>query len=237
MDKPTWSCNSCTLDNKLTSQSCEMCGTKNTITSKPKNSNLEAEDEKDEKIIYEALERIRERGIMNTKKLTWKLVHMENKNEYKYDEKDENNANKNKKEKEEERLSQLIDESKKEMCKYGHGIFACAYDGTYNYKCISCGSNKQIKYCKDCYFFAYDKGMQPKEFDYCYCFDCRIANSKNIKNRIEMNKFKADIIREELLKNPCLEMDLLCGMKRRAAVDLLIDDVNKLERDKRLQWC
>eukprot|EP01084_Bolivina_argentea_P022829 42460_1 len=187
------------------------------------------EDKKDQMYILEALSRMRERGITDTKKFTWQLVYNENKNEYKYNEKDENN----KKEKQQQRLSQLIDENK-EMCKKGHGEWFDGEEG----KCISCGFEKEIQCCKDCYWYVeYNKGIHPNKCDYSYCSECRIRNGKDISNRIKLNNFKAAIIRQELVKNPCLEMDLLCNMQRRAAVDWLIYDINQLQRAKRRHWC
>eukprot|EP01084_Bolivina_argentea_P188082 323869_1 len=123
------------------------------------------------------------------------------------------------------------------MCQYGCGTFY-EYNLEGEEECIICKSKKEIKYCGDCHWYAQDKGNKnAKRSDYCYCSDCRITNAKNIQKRIEMNNFKAIIIRNEILKNPGLEMDLLCSMKRRAAVDKLIYDINKLEVFKRSQWC
>ncbi len=52
-----------------------------------------------------------------------------------------------------------------------------------------------------------------------------------------MDAFKASVIRGELLATPSLEMDLLCGMQRKASVDTLITDINRLESIyKRSKW-
>eukprot|EP01084_Bolivina_argentea_P089134 160892_1 len=39
------------------------------------------------------------------------------------------------------------------------------------------------------------------------------------------------------MANPSLEMDLLCNMQRKASVDKLISDINKLKPTARGQWC
>eukprot|EP01084_Bolivina_argentea_P021293 39553_1 len=145
---------------------------------------------------------MKERGITDTKQFTWQLVYNENKNEY--DEK-ENNYNNNKKQNnKQEKLSQLIDVNNNKMCKYGHGTYWMNCED----KCIICGSKKEIKYCYDCYLYAKDKGNHyPDSSDYSYCSDCQIKNGENIQKRIRMNNFKSLIIRNELLKNPSLEMD------------------------------
>eukprot|EP01084_Bolivina_argentea_P250182 419104_1 len=79
--------------------------------------------------------------------------------------------------------------------------------------------------------------MGSDTLNYVYCKHCAIKNAINIRKRIKMNNFKAAIIRTELFKNPSLEMDLLCNMKRRAALDWLIYDINKLETSWRRKWC
>eukprot|EP01084_Bolivina_argentea_P218881 371345_1 len=179
-------------------------------------------DQKDQKIIYEALGRMRERGTTNIKQFTWELVFHENETEYKCNEKDANNNNKNNKKEKEVRISQLINENNKEMCKEGHGKWH-EIDFKEEDKCISCGSKKEIQFCWDCYVYARtNEHMDQNPSAYSYCSDCRIRNGKNISNHIKLHNFKAAIIRKELLANPCLEMDILCNMQRRAAVDLLI---------------
>ncbi len=119
------------------------------------------------------------------------------------------------------------------MCVKGHGEWENC-DG----KCIICESKKDTKHCYDCYWYDYHKkGMNPNESDYSYCMECRIKNGKNIQKRIKMNNLKSLIIKNELVKNPTLELDLLCEMKRRAALDSIIYDINKLEILKRMEWC
>ncbi len=69
-----------------------------------------------------------------------------------------------------------------------------------------------------------------------YCLKCRKMNAKNIKKTIETNQIKSEIIRIELMANPSLEMDLLCEMKRRKALDSLLIDINKLSIGERGKW-
>ncbi len=79
--------------------------------------------------------------------------------------------------------------------------------------------------------------MDPDKSLCTYCSECRFKNSVNIKKRIKMDGMVSQIIRMELLKNPSLEMDILCSMKRRAALDSIVLDINKLQWGKRAQWC
>ncbi len=118
------------------------------------------------------------------------------------------------------------------MCINGHGLFA-----THDDKCIMCGLKKDNKYCHDCCQYAYDHNMDYNESSYTYCSECRMRNSETIKKRIKFDAIKSSVIATELLKNPTLEMDLLCSMKRRAALDSIIYDINKLEWTKRMKWC
>eukprot|EP01083_Nonionella_stella_P219424 786023_1 len=50
------------------------------------------EDNKDKQIMFEALDRIRERGITNTSEFTWEIMYYENK--YKNNKKKKTNKNK-----------------------------------------------------------------------------------------------------------------------------------------------
>eukprot|EP01084_Bolivina_argentea_P022828 42457_1 len=185
------------------------------------------EDKNDQMSIFKALDRMRKRGLTNTKHFTWQLVYKENEIEYKYNKKDEK----------QERISQLIDEKNKQMCKLGHGEWADDVEEAN--KCVSCGSKKEIKCCCDCWnYTTFNKGNDnPNDSDFIYCSDCRISNGKKISNHIKVNNLKAAIIRKELFANPCLEMDILCNMQRHAACDWLIKDINKLEVEKRWKWC
>eukprot|EP01084_Bolivina_argentea_P025738 47854_1 len=102
------------------------------------------------------------------------------------------------------------------MCKYGHGQHW--QDSYERCKCIICGLKKGIKFCWDCSCYAHDKGMNNDKSLFSYCFDCRNKNGIIIKQRIKMNDLKGKIIRKELLTTPSLEMDILCNMKRAAAL-------------------
>eukprot|EP01083_Nonionella_stella_P213687 770502_1 len=151
-------------------------------------SQIEQEDQKDRMVIYEALGRMRKRGVTDTKKFTWKLVWNENKNEYENNENDEKDGKNNTNDKEkqqqqqkEERLSQLININKKEMCSYGHAGKLTWEDS--EHKCIICGYKKEIKYCEDCCILSENKGMDTNESDYSYCYNCRISNGKSFKER------------------------------------------------------
>eukprot|EP01084_Bolivina_argentea_P133857 236232_1 len=177
--------------------------------------------------------------MINTKEFGWKTVYNSNQNEYDEratdtDEKENNNKENGK----EDVLSQLINESCNEMCKFGH---TNAWDGyTSNYfdiKCIICGLSKENKFCRDCCSFANLSSIGTNRALFTYCSECRFRNSDNIKKRIKFDDMVSNIIRTELLKNPTLEMDLLCSMKRRAALDSIICDINKLQYEKRMQWC
>eukprot|EP01084_Bolivina_argentea_P249532 417766_1 len=152
------------------------------------------------------IKKLRGKGIINNKEFEWKLVLNANKN--KYDEKSNGN---DEKEEKEERLSQLINVSHKQMCIKGHGEFS-EWSGN---KCIKCPSKKDTKYCDGCYFYDHPTA-EGYASGYTYCIDCRIKNGINIQKRIKMNELKSLIIRNELLNNPRLELDLLCEMKRRA---------------------
>ncbi len=96
------------------------------------------------------------------------------------------------------------------------------------------------KWCYDCCTYEVDRtGKDKKTFApaHTYCKQCRVKNATEIKHRIELDAFKAALIRNELLANPSLEMDLLCNMPRRAALDTLTADINKLEPYDRSKWC
>eukprot|EP01084_Bolivina_argentea_P187731 323309_1 len=129
-----------------------------------------------------------------------------NKNGLNYDEKE----NENKKIKENQRLSQLINVNYNEMCQYGHGNFAGETNQMGDSKCIICGSMDAREYCLDCVWYDEDRtGKDEKDLRplHIYCKDCRIKNGENIKNQIKMDRFKSDVIRNELSKNATLEMD------------------------------
>eukprot|EP01084_Bolivina_argentea_P280571 479854_1 len=195
------------------------------------------ENNKDIEMIFEAFNRIRERGITNTKELTWEIMYKENK--YK------NNTINDEKEKENQtfqpntQISQLIDESKTEMCKLGHGNFEDDKEGIADNKCIICQSMNEREYCIGCFYYDYDSTS--KSWDdivslHVYCKDCRVKNAERIKSIIKMNTFKSETIRHELLNDRSLEMDLLCNMPRKASVDTLIADINKLNPGDRGVW-
>eukprot|EP01084_Bolivina_argentea_P203848 348098_1 len=176
------------------------------------------EDKKDTHTIFDALKIIRDRGITNTKELTWEIMYSEHQNENdkkynNYDEKQDEKQNETKQINKNERISQLVNTKYNEMCKYGHGQY---WDNDKkrigDNKCIMCDSIEERKCCVDCFYYDRDRtGNDRKDLIplHTYCKECRIANSKNIKNRIKMGRFKAKIIRNELLKNASLEMDLL----------------------------
>eukprot|EP01084_Bolivina_argentea_P147080 257378_1 len=161
------------------------------------------------------------------------------------DDEKKNNNNNYSIENDENQLSQLIDIKEKEMCKYGHHMFK---DGKYlilDNKCIQCSSMNGRKYCMTCSTYdkndifasARGKGISSSDVkEHIYCINCRKTNSETIKKRIGANKMKAEIIRKELVKNPKLERDLLCNMERRASVDSLINDINKLDVILRSHW-
>eukprot|EP01084_Bolivina_argentea_P095377 171492_1 len=195
------------------------------------------DDQKDEEIVIEALKRMRKRG-RNIRTFMWQTMYelcYQNEEENKQEIVDEKT-----KEDYQTHISQLIDTRHAQMCKYGHGWFRDEDIG--NDKCIQCSSMKGIKYCNDCYehkensFLAF-LGMGSNDFSkYIYCENCRLSNAETIKQRIKTNKMKALIIRNELIRTPILEMDLLCNMQRRAALDSLIYDINALAPMVRGEW-
>eukprot|EP01083_Nonionella_stella_P252172 869190_1 len=200
------------------------------------------EDNKDQTIIFDALARMRKRGITDTSEFSWTIMYNEYKYNNKNDKNDNNNKNglnydekenENKKIKQNQRLSQLINVKNDEMCQYGHGgYFYGDKNKIVDSKCIVCGSMDETEYCQDCVWYDEDRtGKDWKDLYglHIYCKDCRIKNGENIKNRIKMDRFKSDIIRGELLQNPTLEMDVLCNMQRKASIDSLMYDINKLE--------
>eukprot|EP01084_Bolivina_argentea_P149869 261750_1 len=210
------------------------------ITTNKEQQQLE-EDNKDKQIIFDALNRIRDRGITNTNEFTWGIMYYEHKKEnhkqYNNDEKQNENNKINNKINKKDRISQLIDTKYDEMCRFGHGFFVDNKEDIGDSKCIKCGSMNERKHCLDCIYYDRDMCINACErYKHVYCKQCRIENAKNIKNRLKMHRFKASIIRNELLNNPSLEMDLLCNMPRRASVDSLIEDINKLQHNKRAQW-
>eukprot|EP01084_Bolivina_argentea_P147081 257380_1 len=198
------------------------------------NQNEFDHDKKDEEIVMNALKRMKKRGI-NIKQFMWQAMsELCDQND---DEIGDNN-NKN----EVIKISQLINTKYTEMCKYGHGWLQDEKDNILDNKCIQCSSMIERKYCIVC-LNRNDPwallGSDVKSSDvkkHIYCIDCRKTNAQTIKNTIETEKMKAEIIRKELIKNPRLERDLLCNMERRAAIDSLIYDINNLTVLKRSQW-
>eukprot|EP01084_Bolivina_argentea_P025000 46528_1 len=164
----------CTFHNKLSSQSCEMCGTKNKSENNKKEKGNPA---------YWSCNMCTFHNKLSSQ--SCEMCGTKNKSEN------------NKKEKE-KRMSQLIDPNNKQMCVKGHSNWGDVREGC---TCISCGSKKEIICCKDCWMYEYynkgNKNVNP--FHFTYCSDCRYNNGKNISNRIKLNNFKATIIREELL--------------------------------------
>eukprot|EP01084_Bolivina_argentea_P265718 450518_1 len=198
----------------------------------------DSENQKDGQTLMIVLKRMKKRGN-NNKKLLWEFMY----DEYNNDEIDEkerrDNENNNNEKNEQCRISQLTDVRYTQMCKYGHGTW---YDNSYfmkcTQKCIQCGSMEGRKYCNDCCWYDGGNGYNSRIVSrHVYCEECRKINAVHIKNRIKMDEFKAKIIREELLKNPSLEMDLLCNMPRKAALETLIIDINRLQFGHRREWC
>ncbi len=135
----------------------------------------------------------------------------------------------------EPRLSQLIDTAHTQMCRKGHCEWNPDWQGN---KCSECGTMKEgRKYCGDCVRYDYATLGDQNFPSNTYCEECRSTKAQSIKHRIEMDAFKASVIRAELLATPSLEMDLLCAMQRRASVDSLLFDINKLRAvTKRSKW-
>eukprot|EP01084_Bolivina_argentea_P095376 171489_1 len=195
------------------------------------------DDQKDEEIVIEALKRMRKRG-RNIRTFMWQTMYelcYQNEEENKQEIVDEKT-----KEDYQTHISQLTDTRHTQMCKYGHGRFK-RYKG--NDRCIRCSSMEGRRYCNDCYEhkensgFAAFFGRDSKDYSkYIYCKNCRLSNAETIKQRIKTNKMKALIIRNELIRTPILEMDLLCNMQRRAALDSLINDINTLPPTDRSKW-
>eukprot|EP01084_Bolivina_argentea_P149868 261749_1 len=175
------------------------------ITTNKEQQQLE-EDNKDKQIIFDALNRIRDRGITNTNEFTWGIMYYEHKNsnDKEYNNSDEK-QNENKKINSKNRISQLTNTKYDEMCRYGHGDFRGNKKIIGDSKCFMCGSMNERKYCFHCICYDYDRtGKDWKDLCllHVYCSECRITNCKNIKNSIKMDKFKSLIIRNELLNNP-----------------------------------
>eukprot|EP01084_Bolivina_argentea_P120896 214313_1 len=85
-----------------------------------KEQQLFEEDDKDKQTIFDALARIRDRGIINTKEFTWEIMYYEHKNsnDKEYNNSDEK-QNENKKINSKNRISQLTNTKYDEMCRYG----------------------------------------------------------------------------------------------------------------------
>eukprot|EP01084_Bolivina_argentea_P050665 93186_1 len=206
-----------------------------------------AENTKDHTIISDALNRIVKRGdIKYAKSVLWqemmklydfKDIDTEVDKDEKVNEQDEKNDNVAKK----SRLSQLTDITHNEMCSSGHGRWNQEYDNKHmkDATCIQCESTYKTKFCWDCCDYAQSEtGQLAKTFaaKHTYCEKCRIQNSGIIREKIKMDKFKAAVIRKELIDNPSLELDVICNMPRKAALDTLIWDINHLKPVKRAQW-
>eukprot|EP01084_Bolivina_argentea_P277989 474773_1 len=110
------------------------------------------ENNKDIQMIFLAFDRIRERGITNTKQLTWEIMYKENKID-----KHEQKKNQNEKIKNNTQISQLIDETHDEMCKFGHGELYGGKKYIKNSACIVCKSMNERKYCHDCFNYDFDR--------------------------------------------------------------------------------
>eukprot|EP01084_Bolivina_argentea_P121860 215974_1 len=186
-----------------------------------------------EKFMKLLLHKMGEKGMIESKEFGWEVIYNENKDFYDENEGNENeqkynNANNN------GQLSQLINVKHNSMCNYGHGLDSPIHRKN-DWKCIVCGSKNGTGCCEDCYRIdKYDDDDLPL---FCYCRNCANNNAIGIKKWIKMNDLKGKIIRKELLQDGSLEMDILCNMKRAAALKSLIFDVNNLPVIKRRQWC
>ena len=116
---------------------------------------LSEEDQKDQQIMIDAFLRVQKRGNVAPKPFWWHTMFVaqsQSPNEETAPESDEKETKENTESKE-ERLSQIIDTSHEQMCRYGHECLEEDKEEDYNIKdskCIQCGSVKDRVYCYDC---------------------------------------------------------------------------------------
>lgn len=134
-----------------------------------------------------------------------------------------------------QKLSQLmVFDGRDGCCRVGHGDFGPPW-GNYvvNHPCILCGAKSNCKSCRDCYCLA----GRDDERKYVYCGSCRARNKRELKEKVAVKESKAEFIRNALLEDTTLEMDLLCGLPRKSALDDLMADIYKLKDDARRRFC
>eukprot|EP01084_Bolivina_argentea_P276548 471889_1 len=175
--------------------------------------NLSKDDAKDQQIIIDAVKRVSNRGDIKVDDFwfeTMFLAHKQRQNDgnatdndetdTKSDEKEDNNDNTEQKQ---IKLSQIINTKKKEMCRYGHGYLRDTESYIKDSNCSQCGSMEQRKYCRDCYLYDRDRIGESSAVTFIpshtYCPECQVNNAQKIKHRIELDRFKSTLIREELL--------------------------------------
>lgn len=136
-----------------------------------------------------------------------------------------------------QKLSQLIPfDGPDGLCSVGHGVFNDY--GVSDTPCTLCGAKKDNKYCRDCYNLAggdFRRGADRKK--YVYCADCRARNKKKLQLRAKLKELKADFIRNALVEDATLELDLLCGLPKKKALDDLMEDIYELEQFRRTYFC
>eukprot|EP01083_Nonionella_stella_P286439 975013_1 len=220
------------------------------------NDQIEIDDQKDEEMVIKILKRMKNRGKNIEKRMKYikefmfntmhQLCYKNNGNNGNNENEEKINENNKNQSENDSHLSQLIDISRKEMCNVGHWCFRETdyfddeEDLILNNKCIKCGSKIERKYCYDCASIKNNDSsanINPSDVEgNVYCLDCRESNAEMIKKRIKTDGIKSEIIRRELVGNPDLEMDIICNMPRKTALNSLLFDINKLEVTSRGHW-
>eukprot|EP01084_Bolivina_argentea_P069472 126409_1 len=144
------------------------------------------------------------------------------------DEKQEQ-LNKGKQQQQKESLSMVIDFEEAEkggkgMCPKGDvGLHKLeSYDNPS--KCDQCQAPKNKSDLFRCWNCA-NNGCSSQYF----CISCCLENEKQFKLEKEMDLIKSNIIRNELVIQPHLALDLLCGLPTVTSLNKIIDDIQQLD--------
>eukprot|EP01084_Bolivina_argentea_P149738 261556_1 len=97
-------------------------------------------------------------------------------------------------------------------------------------------------YCYDCFYYHWHDVLNETvpvnsiHQLYTICLKCRIKNAKCIKQEIKIEKLKSELIRKQLVAKPYLQLDLLCGLEKKASLDSLMKDIMRLDSKDRNKW-
>eukprot|EP01084_Bolivina_argentea_P275231 469321_1 len=72
---------------------------------------------------------------------------------------------------------------------------------------------------------------------YLLCHGCKMDNVNKVKQKWERDENKRQIIRNILFANPALELDLLVGLPKAAALINTLDEITKLHVSLRNKYC